>query len=211
MANLFGLVQSSLQSTRRKWKEITTTTTNEGEATERRAVDTFVQGIVPGENHIGEVGGSSIQVSATVHNTAEAYNGTTASGPVCVGTKFTLNNAMRKSGGTGILQSLVVIDTDNIKAPLTLLIFNQDPTNGVYTNKSAPVFNNDIANLIRAIPINISDYQVIGGVAIADLSPGSRMLTGVGSANLYGLLVLNGNVTYLHDNVLTVKAGIMRD
>lgn len=163
-----------------------------------------------GEYFIGAVGGNSIQVSAIASNTAEAYAGT-SDVPVCVGSKLTFTDAMRKNDGTGVLQSLDIIDTDNKKAPLILLIFNQDIT-GTYTNKSAPILSaNDKLNLIRAIPINTSDYMTVGGIAIADISPGGRMLTSVGQKNLYGVLLTNASVSYLSINAVTAKLGIMRD
>ena len=168
-------------------------------------------GIKASENHLGEVGGSSIQVSASPTVATTAYAGTTVA-PVCVGSVLTFTNAMRISGGTGVLQSIDVIDTNVVKAPLLLVLFNQNPNNGTYTDKSAPVFGTDAVNIIRTIPINASDYvQLNATMSIADLSPGGRMLTGVGSANIYGLLLTTGTPTYSGATALTVKLGIMRD
>ena len=168
-------------------------------------------GIAASENHVGEVGGSSTQVVASPTIATSAYNGSPTA-PVCVGGVMTFTNAMRKSGGTGILQSIDLIDSDVIKAPLILVIFNQNPANGTYTDKSAPVFGTDANNIIRALPINTSDYQQLNAsFSIADLSPGSRMLSAVGSANLYGILLTIGTPTFVHNNALSVKLGIMRD
>lgn len=175
-----------------------------------RAVEALYNLFKDGEGLVN-VSSSSIQVQASPTVATTAYAGVAAT-PVCVGSGvLTFTGAMRQAGGTGVLQSLDIVDTDNIKAPLVLLLFNQNPSAGTYTDKSAPVFSTDVANLIRAIPINTSDYQVAGGVAIADLCPGSRILTGVGSANIYGVLVTVGTPTYTHANALTVKLGIMRD
>lgn len=44
MANLSGLIQSSINLTKRRWKEITCTVLNEGETTERRAIDSVIRG-----------------------------------------------------------------------------------------------------------------------------------------------------------------------
>lgn len=175
-----------------------------------RAVEAIYD-MLSGENGAAMVGAGSIQVQSSPTVATTVYAGATAT-PVCVGSGvLNFTNAMRKADGTGVLQSLDIVDTDNIKAPLMLILFNQNPSAGTYTDKSAPVFSTDSANIIRAIPINTSDYQVAGGVAIADLCPGSRILTGVGSANIYGVLVTPGTPTFTHSNALTVKLGIMRD
>jgi hypothetical protein len=167
-------------------------------------------GIKSGENHIGEVGGNSDVITASPANTNEAYSGSTTA-PVCVGTKLTFTDAMRTSGGKGIVQTLKLIDTNNIKAALVLMLFNQDMTNGTYTNKSAPSFGTDIANFAGMITINTSDYQTAGGVAVADISATSKLIKAVGSANLYGILLATGTPTYTGNNALTLKLGMMRD
>lgn len=163
------------------------------------------------ENHIGEVGGSSVQIAPTVTVDTSAY----AAGD-CIGGKLTLTNAMRVSGGTGILQSLFVLDVSGQKPALEILIFNADPTASTLTDQSGiSIHANDKPKIIRRLSIATSDYITVGPagnyIYIADLSPGSRMLQAVGSANLYAVIVAVAAPDFVASTDLTVRFGIMRD
>ena len=154
--------------------------------------------------------GSSDVVSVAVANTAEAYVGTSTA-PVCVGTKLTFASSLRVNGGTGIIQTIKLIDTSNTKPALVLLLFNADMTNGTYTNKSAPVLSTDVSNCIGFLQINTSDWQSAGGNAFIDINPTKLFKGGSGSTTIYGILLTTGSHTFGSANALTVKLGIMRD
>ncbi len=152
------------------------------EATLDKLVD-GTTGLAGGENHIGEVGGSSKIVSPTITVDTDAYEAGD-----CVGGKITLTDAMRVSGGSGVLQSLTVIDASNTKPYLEVLIFNDDPTAATLTDQAAIALSTDVSKVIHRIPIYTSDYTTVAGVAMADINI-SKVVEAVGSKNLYACIV----------------------
>ena len=167
-----------------------------------------VSSITAGETHIGEVGGSTDQISPTVTVDTAAYS----AGDV-IGGKLTLTNAMRVSGGTGLLQSLLLIDASGTQKPaLEILIFNSDPTASTLTDQATiSVHADDVSKVIRKIDISASDWTLIGSKYYADLSPGSRVLKASGSRNLYAAIVAVGTPTFAAATNLSIRFGILRD
>lgn len=161
------------------------------------------------ENHIGEVGGSSIEIAPTVTVDTSAY----AAGD-CIGGKLTLTDAMRVNGGTGILQSLFLLDRSGTQKPaLEILVFNSDPSSSTLTDQAAvSIHANDVSKIIRRIPIAAGDWGLVAGIYMADLSPGSRMLqAAAGSKNLYATIVATGAHDFVASTDLSIRFGLMRD
>lgn len=182
------------------------TTDNAGVHTPHHNVDTL-PALPAGENHVGEVGGNTDQITPTLAVATLVYS----SGNV-VGGKLTLTNAMRVSGGTGILQSLLIIDNANQKAAFDILLFNADPSAGTYTDRVAFTFNvTDRAKLVRRVSVAATDYVTVGGVAIADISPGGKVLKAVATQNLFAIIVTTGTPTYAATTDLVIRFGILRD
>lgn len=169
-------------------------------------------GLPAGENHIGAVGGGTALITPTVTVTSgSAY----ASGNI-LGGKLTLTNAMRVSGGSGVWQGLFLQDAANQKPALDILLFDSDPSNGTYTDKTAFTYNaSDRPKCIRKFSVAASDWTTIQGgsaVAVADLAPGGKPVVASGSRNLYALLVLNGSTpTFAAATDLVVRFGFLQD
>jgi hypothetical protein len=160
-----------------------------------------------GENHTGAVGGHTVQIDTGIVVDTAVY----ASGDV-MGGKLTLTNAMRVSGGSGILQSVFVQDAANQKPAFELLIFNSDPSAGTYADNAAFTYHvNDRVKCIRRISIMAADYVTLGGVAIADLSPGGRALVASGSRHLYAICVLTSAPDFAATSDLVIRLGILQD
>jgi hypothetical protein len=164
--------------------------------------------LLPSENYVGKVGGPTTIISPTITvSTSPAYTANDV-----VGGKLTLTDALRVSGGTGILQSLCIIDKGNQKAALEILIFDSNPSSGTYTDNGAFSWNaTDGAKLIRRISVLASDYTTFGTAAIADLSTGGKVLKASGSKNLYAVIVTTGTPTYVATTDLIVRFGILQD
>lgn len=160
------------------------------------------------ENHIGEVGGKSdIFNPDALVVTAGAYHANDV-----IGGLLTLSNAVRVSGGTALLQSLFVLDAANQKAAMEILVFNSNPSASTFTDNAAPVIHaDDRAKIIRRISVLASDYVTIGGLAIADISPGSRVVKAAGSRNLYMVITTPGTPTYVATSDLSVSVGMLED
>jgi len=160
---------------------------------------------VAGELHLGEVGGSSKIVSPSITVDTDAYTPGD-----CVGGKITLTDAMRVSGGSGVLQSLTVIDASNTKPYLEVLIFNDDPTAATLTDQAAIALSTDVSKVIHRIPIYTSDYTTVAGVAMADINI-SKVVEAVGSKNLYLAIAATGAHDFVAATDLKMSFGFLQD
>ncbi len=148
-------------------------------------------------------------VSITPTVTAGAYNATTKNS---VGGKQTLTDAVPASG-IAILQSIVITDKGNQKAPFTILIFDSDPSAGTYTDNGQVNLSTDVAKIVRKINVTAGDYETIDNsgtdYAIADLSPVSKPIKSASGRNLYAVLVTTGTPTYASTSDLTLRFGFL--
>ncbi len=168
-----------------------------------------VDGLVPGmEGYTGPIvqaTSSSKLISPTITVDTSAYT----IGD-CIGGKLTLTDAVRVSGGSGVLQTITIVDSSNIKPALEIIIFNSNPTAATLTDGSAIAFSTDVSKVIQRIPVYASDYTTVGGVAIATITPG-MIVQAVGSANLYAALNAVAAHDFLATGDLQVKFGFLQD
>jgi len=166
-----------------------------------------LQGATPaGENFIGLVGGKTFSLAVTQTTNASAYEAGDA-----VGGKITITNAMRVSGGTGMLQSIQVTDKGNQKAALEILILDADPTAATITDDTAFVYSTDISKQIARIPVAAADYVTINSIATASIGGIGKTLKASGSTNLYAAVVTTGTPTYTSTSDIIVTFGILQD
>lgn len=164
--------------------------------------------ITPGEEHIGQVGGSTVSLYVVPTITAGAYS----AGDV-VGGEITLTNAMRVSSGTGLLMSISIVDLGNQKAALDLLLFDSNPSNGQADNAAYAWNAADPALLLAHIPIAASDYTTVGGEAVCTLLTGGIPVQANGSMDLYLIVVTAAasTPTYTSTTDLRFRFGFTRD
>ena len=144
-----------------------------------------------GEDHIGEVGGSTAVIKPTVTISTSGYS----AGDV-IGGKITLTNAMRKVNGTGVLQSLSILDTDNEKAALTVILFSADITSPA-DNAAWAWTSADFSKVLGTVSVATSDYVTVGGEAIATISGIGLPVAATGStAHIYAVVVASSAPTY---------------
>jgi hypothetical protein len=176
--------------------------------TDTAAVLAACQAATPaGEAHLGAVGGDSLSITPILAVTTAVY----AAGN-SLGGKLTLTNAMRLSGGSGIWQSCLIIDKDNQKPALDILLFDSDPTSGTYTDKMAIAsLSTDAAKLIRRLSVAASDYVTVNNVAIADLSAIGKVVKASGSANLFAVINNLSTPTFTSTTSFIVRFGFLRD
>lgn len=150
-------------------------------------------------------------VSVTPTVTAGAYNATTKNS---VGGKQTLPGAVPISGGVAILQSVLVLDKANQKAPLTILLFNGDPTGGTYTDNGQVNLSTDISKVIRKINVTAVDYETIDNsgtdYAVAEIAPISKLVKAASGTSLYAVIITTGTPTYASTSDLTVRFGFLQ-
>ncbi len=163
--------------------------------------------LAAGEAHIGSVGGNTSLISPTVTvSTTPAYT----AGDV-VGGILTLTNAMRTSGGTGILESIFINDASNQKAALDIYIFDSNPAAGTYTDNAAVVFSTDLTKLIARIPVAAADYVTNNSQATAHEKAIGAIMKASGSANLFAVIVTSGTPTYAATTAITIRFGSLQD
>lgn len=166
-----------------------------------------------GEDHIGEVGGNTAVIRPTVTTDTAIYAALDVIGAAAASGLVTLTNAMRKSGGTGVLQSVVLYDDDNEKAAITLLFFNAAPSGGTYLGNGALTLSaGDKAAYLGRVDIATTDYLTIGVDAVASVRNIALPVQAVGTANLYMIpIVTSGTPTYTAGTDLKLALGFLRD
>lgn len=159
-----------------------------------------------GELHIGEVGGHADIIDVTLTLDTSAY----ASGDLLADTQV-VTNALRKTDGTGILHSLMVIDQDDQGVALDVYFLSDNQTFG--SENSAPSISDANAlTILCRIPVATTDYYDLGGVKVADLSNLSRIIKAVsGTRNIY-VAVVNGTGTPTFTaSGIKLRVGIAQD
>jgi len=112
-----------------------------------------------------------------------------------VGGIQTLTDACRPDN-VGELVSLLILDRANQKAPLDILIFDSNPTAATAADSSTFAWSTADAQLVAHIAIATGDYVSVASEAIAHKTSLGFVITSVGSANLYAVVVTTGTPTY---------------
>lgn len=114
-----------------------------------------------------------------------------------VGGAQNLANAVTTRSGTGLLQSLVILDKANQKAPLDILIFSKAPV-GAMTDHAAFAFGaGDDLNIVARVSVAASDYVTLASEAVAVKSSLGIAVKAVnGGTSLYAVAVTSGTPTY---------------
>mgnify|MGYP001601299563 CR=1 FL=1 len=143
----------------------------------------------PQEVHLGEVGGKTSVFDVTLSLDTSAY----ASGDLLADTQA-CSALFRKDDGTGLLQSLMVIDQDDQKVAFDVYILSANVTMG--TENSAPsITDANAVNILGIVSVATTDYKDLGGVSVANIKGLGIPIKAVsGTDDLY-LAVVNGTGT----------------
>jgi hypothetical protein len=156
----------------------------------------------------GNVGGKTFVLAVAPTITATAYTA-----GYTVGAIQTLTNAVTVSSGTGILESLIITDTGNQKAPFDIFIFSSNPAAATTTDHAAFTFSTDITKVIARVSVATGEYASVGSTpyAIAVKSGLGIAVKASGSANLYAVAVTSGTPTFGGTSTLNFTWGILQD
>lgn len=136
-------------------------------------------------------------------STAPAYSSGDAVGTVMdvsVGTPL----------GTGLVKSLTVIDIDNQKAPLTVLLFREQPAGTFTDNAALPLSAADAKLLVAKIDVAAGDYVTINNRAVAQIAV-SLAFTANRDRTLYMAVLTTGTPTYTTTASLRLLLGLLLD
>lgn len=157
-----------------------------------------------GEDHIGQVGGDTRSLALTPTVTTTAY---TAGDNI--GGKLAFTNAMRVTSGSGVVQSLNILDLSNQGAAMRLFLFDADITTP--TDNAAWSLNSvDYGKLMGFIDVLTTDYITVDTKKIATVNKVIPVKAN-GSAILYGVLVAVGTPTYATTSALRLRLGLICD
>jgi hypothetical protein len=156
--------------------------------------------------HIGEVGGNTTLVSCTPVVTAGAYHANDVVGGI-----QTLANAVRLTGGTGVVQSLVISDLAAQNAILEIYLFSATPGTGVYTDNAAMDLDDTDALLcIGRIDVAAADYKSLADNSIAIVKNIGLPIKVTGTS-LFAVIRTPSTPTYAAVSDLKLTFGILRD
>lgn len=107
-----------------------------------------------------------------------------------------------------VLNSVTIIDTDDQKAAVSLILFDANTTLG--TEDSAPDIDDTEALTVQGIvEVAAADYKDLGGASVAHRSGLGLVLRPVtGTDDIYMALMSSGTPTYA-SGVLTVRLGFL--
>jgi len=88
------------------------------------------------------------------------------------------------------LEGLTINDSDNKKAPLDFLFFDQAPT-GTFTDAATPTISAaDCAKVIARHSVAAADYLTLGGVAVATQANLNKIIAGLAQVGTLYIVVL---------------------
>jgi hypothetical protein len=169
--------------------------------------DVDVTSISAGENHLGEVGGKTAVRSVTLSTDTSAY----ASGDLIADTQQ-IDGFFRKTDGTGVINSINIIDED--AQGVALYIIFMSTTTSLGTENSAP--NISDANLTAGfqgiVSVATTDYVTVSGTKVATIKNIGLPVQAVsGTDDLY-IAVLNGTGTPTFTaSGLEMRIGVLLD
>ncbi|RJO63690.1 MAG: hypothetical protein C4523_19610 [Myxococcales bacterium] len=167
---------------------------------------THVGAIDAGETHVGEVGGNTTIVRLNPTVTAGAYSANDV-----VGGELTLTNAMRVSGGSGVLHAITVHDAAAQNVALDIYVFDSAPAANLADNAAWAWTAGDEDKFLGLVRVAASDYVSAAGDGFVTLRNLGLPVKANGSANLYCYIVTTGTPTYAATTDLTLSFGFLRD
>ncbi len=164
--------------------------------------------LVAGEAHIGEVAGNTLPVVVTPTIGAAAFT----AGDF-VGGKLTLLNAGRVATGSGIIQSLSIVDGAKQAVALRVYLFKADLV-GTYADNAVESFTlADLLKLIDVIDVLTTDWETLSNASVTK----AETLRGLGipykittGTSLFAIIRTLGTPTYTA-NCLQLTFGLLRD
>lgn len=161
--------------------------------------------VAAGENHIGQVGGEGDLIEVTLSLDTNAYS----DGDVLAATQV-VANALRKIDGTGVLQSLVIVDADDQGVGMDLIFLRANVSVGSENSAPGPADADFDSAYLGKVAVSASDYTDWGGVRTATLRNVGLFLKSVSaSRDLYLAAVVRGGTPTYTASGLKVKLGIL--
>ncbi len=161
--------------------------------------------VAASENHIGAVGGHSVVKEVTLSlDTGGAY----ADGDVLAATQE-VTSALRTTAGTGVIQSLVVLDKDDQGEALDVVFLKSNAAIGT-ENAGVSVSDANADEIIGVVEIGSTDWIDLANAQIACMANLSIVLNGPTGTSIWVAAISRGTGTYTVSGI-TLKIGILQD
>jgi hypothetical protein len=160
------------------------------------------------EPFLGKVVGDTFPIVVTPVIAAAAFSANDI-----VGGKLTLTGAMRVAGGTGEIDSLMLVDASKQSVPLSVFIFaGALEVSAGYCDDNSPcaVTVVDWKKCLGVIDILASDYKSMSLASVASLGGIGMKVKATSGVNLFALIVTTGTPTY-GANALQLTFGLGRN
>jgi hypothetical protein len=153
--------------------------------------DVDVATIAAGETHIGEVGGHCITADANpVLSVAGAYVAGDFVGTSSTG--ITFSNVVRVAGGSGVIESAVLVDKALQSASVELWLFDTAVAGLPLDNAPFTITDASALTLIGVIPFQVYYASALNSVSSVK---GLGMTFNATASDIYGALVTRGTPT----------------
>jgi len=181
--------------------------TSSADTTSLAAIETALTGSYSATKGALQVGGASVVVPVTVtHSSGAVYVADEQVGGV-----LSVTSAVRTSGGTGLLQTITILDKAKQKVAFDVLIFNASPTTGADA-AAADISDAEMASkFLGVVTVAAADYKDLSAnsfVTKGNIAMPIKVTTGT---TLYAVLVTRGAPNYTSTTDLIVTFGIIQD
>lgn len=151
-----------------------------------------------------------INRSETISVTPVINTAIYASGDL-LGTKMTFANAGRPDIGSGVIQTVTILDKAALGADIDVIIFDSDPSATTFTNNNPLTVNDaDLTKILCVIPVTTDAAFVDNGVSYSNGT--NCVFKGASAATtLYVAMVVRGTPTYVSASDITLRLNIMQD
>ena len=171
------------------------------------SVDTvdILSEIAAGENHLGEVGGSSDVIEITPTLDTNIY----ASGDVLFET-IEVASAMRVNGGEGFVQNITVLDKDDQAGDFDLVFLKTNVSIGT-ANAAVSITDTNAEQILGIIRVYAGNYADLVASQLATKSNvGLSVEAAAGSTSLFLAGISRAAKTYTASG-LVIKIGLVRN
>jgi len=160
--------------------------------------------IAASEVHIGEIGASTVVVPLSLSLAAAAYH----SNDVLSATQE-LADAVRVDGGSGILQSIQVIDQDDQGQPIDIFIFSGSAALGT-ENAAISISDADAAQILGIVRVVANDYIDCINSMNASINGLNIPVEVASGTSLYVATATRGTPTHTGSGIV-LNIGILQD
>lgn len=157
------------------------------------------------EEHLGVVTAPSdvYEVTLTVPTDAQDANDVIAA-------TQRMKDCVRVPGGTGVLHSMIVLDTSDQAAAIDVYILRSDVALGT-EDAAVSITDADAEEILTVVPVAAADYKDLINSQMAQLSGLSRIIKAArGSRDLYIAATTSGTPTYATGEI-KIKLGFLWD